>query len=112
MKNIPTSISKRVLWRYVNIKINRVIHHFHTLSVISILFEEILNDLKANKQIKIHNFGTLGLKVMPSRRYFHVKYKKIMEAKGKKILRFTLSPAIHAKIKKYIDLDKTFEGNK
>ena len=111
MIKIPTSISKRVLWRYVNIKINRVIHHFHVMGIISILFDEMLRDLKANKSIKIHNFGEIKLKDMPSRNYFNVRLQKVMHARGKKILRFTLKDSIRKKIIRRLDVDKTFPND-
>jgi hypothetical protein len=43
--NTKLSISKRNLWHYVNVKIKRIIHHYHVLSVISILFDEMCSDL-------------------------------------------------------------------
>ncbi len=104
------SIDKRKLWQYVNLRVKRFIHHYHVLSVISILFDEMIKDLKSGKDIKIFNFGTFSLKKMPPRKYFDVRHQKVMYSDGNKILRFTLTPAIRKKIIKHLDLDKTL-GN-
>lgn len=105
------SISKRMLWHYVNKKINRTIHHSHVLSIISILFEEIIEDLKAGKELNIHNFGKLSLNQTKPRVYYNVVYQKLMLSKGRKILKFSLSPLVRKKIVNFIDIDKTFGGD-
>lgn len=92
------SISKRKLWQYVNKKINRIIHHYHVLSVITILFDEMLIDLKNGKEIKIYNFGTLVLKKLKPRKYFNLIHKSVMVSTGYKILRFTMAKPIKKKI--------------
>jgi len=105
------SISKRTLWRYVNRKIKRIIHHYHVFSVITILFDEIILDLLKGNRIKIFNFGTLTLKRLKPRRYFDVRFQKVMQAKGHKILRFTLAPAFRKKLVDHLDLDKTLKDD-
>jgi nucleoid DNA-binding protein len=100
------SISKRKLWQYVNRKLNRLIHHYHVFSVITILFDEMLIDLKKGKAIKIHNFGTLLLKQMRPRRYFDVTKQKVLLSEGHKILRFTLAAPLRKKLVALVDLDK------
>ena len=105
---IPNSISKKTLWHYVNKKINRSIHHSHVLSVISILFEEILEDFKSGKPIDVLNFGKIELKYMKPRTYFNVIHQKLMVSSGRKILRFKLPTSLKKKICKYIDTEKTF----
>lgn len=92
------SINKRSLWRYVNIKINRIIHHYHVFSVITILFDEMLKDLISGKDIKIFNFGLLKLKDTKPRKYHDVRYKKILLSKSHRILKFTLAPPIRKKL--------------
>lgn len=108
--NIPTSISKKVLWQYVNLKINRSIHHAHVYSVISILFDEMVRDLVNGKEIKIGNFGTLILKQMKPRKYHNVRHKQVMQSRGSKILRFSFALKIRKKICDFLDIDKTFWG--
>ncbi len=105
---IPTSISKKVLWQYVNLKINRSIHHAHVFSVITILFDEIVKDLVNGKEIKIVNFGTLILKELKPRKYHDVRYMRVMQSNGSKILRFSLTPKIRKKICDFLNIDKTF----
>lgn len=97
------SISKRKLWHYVNNKINRAIHHYHVLSVISILFDEILVELKTKGEIKIHNFGSLILKNLKPRRYFDITRQRLMESSGYKILRFNLAPGLRKKLISHLD---------
>jgi len=107
--NWSDSISKRDLWRYVNKKIRRVIHHAHVFSVIAILFEEMAADLKAGKEIKIHNFGTLALRDTKPRKYHDVRFGRVMQSPPHRILRFTLAPLIRKKLRSLLDIDKTFK---
>lgn len=100
------SISKRNLWHYVNRKIKRLIHHYHVFSVISILFEEMIKDLKNGKEIKIVNLGTLMLKDMPPRKYHDVRYHRVMESPGHRIMRMFLAKQIRKKLCDSLDLDK------
>lgn len=105
------SISKRILWRYVNKKINRTIHHFHVFGVITILFEEIVKDLKNGKDIKIFNFGTFSLKTNKPRRYHDVRFNQVMLSKERNMISFSLAPRVRKIICKYLDLDKTFSNH-
>ena len=98
------SINKRTLWRFVNIKINRIIHHYHVFSVITILFDEILKDLKAGKDVKIFNFGLLQLKSTKPRKYHDVRFNKVLLSEGHRILKFTLAQPIRKKL--CVNLDK------
>lgn len=97
------SISKRKLWHFVNKKINRAIHHYHVLSVITLLFDEILLDLKRNVDLKIFNLGTLTLKTLKPRRYFDVTQQQVMLGKSHRILRFNLSPRLRKKLIRHLD---------
>lgn len=108
---MSTNISKRNLWHYVNIKIKRMIHHYHVFSVISILFSEIIKDLKSGKEIKITNFGILKLKKMPARKYYDVRFQKLMDSPGHKILRMSLAKPIRKKICASVQLDKKNNGD-
>lgn len=106
--NIPNSINRKILWQYVNLKINRSIHHAHVLSVIVILFDEIIKELIRGNDIKIVNFGTLKLKEMKPRWYHNVKYRRLMKSESHKILRFTMAPKIRKIMCDFLDIDKTF----
>jgi nucleoid DNA-binding protein len=105
------SIDKRALWRYVNKKIKHIIHHHHVFSVLTILFDEIIKDLKRGKDIRIVNFGTFKLKDLKPRRYFDVVHQRIMLSEGHRILRFILAPLIRKKLVRHLDLDKTLKGD-
>lgn len=101
-----------MLWHYVNLKIRRIVHHYHVFSVISILFEEMVADLKQGKEIRIFNFGTLSLKKMKPRLYHNVRERKFMYTEGYRILRFSLSNKIRKKLCQHLDIDKTLKGGK
>lgn len=102
------SISKRSLWRYVNRKINRAIHHYHVFGVMTILFEEIVKDLKQGKEIDIFNLGVLSLHQTKPRKYYDFRYQKVMQSKGRRILKFKLSSSVNKKLRKLLDIEKTF----
>jgi nucleoid DNA-binding protein len=102
--NNDASINKRSLWRYVNIKINRIIHHYHVFSIITILFDEMLKDLVSGKNIRIFNFGLLQLKDTKPRKYHDVRFNKVLLSEGHRILKFTLAPPIRKKL--CVNLDK------
>ena len=105
------SVSKRDLWHYVNRKIKRLIHHYHVFAVISILFEEMIKDLRADREIKIANFGTLMLKEMPPRKYHDVRLRQVMYSPGHRTMRLFLARPIRKKLCESLDLDKKFEDN-
>jgi nucleoid DNA-binding protein len=108
---IPTNVSKRVFWRYVNLKIKRIIHHYHVFSVISILFEEMLKDLKQGKEIKIFNLGTLYLKETKPRLYHDVNKRQVVLSDKHKILKFRLTPKLKKRLSESLDIDKTFKDD-
>jgi nucleoid DNA-binding protein len=105
------SIDKRTLWKIINIKIGRQIKSSHVGSIINILFEELLNDLKDGKEIKIKNFGSFILKNTKPRKYHDVRYNRVMLSTGGKILKLTLPNLIKKKICQMLDIDKTFESD-
>jgi nucleoid DNA-binding protein len=105
------SINKRMLWQYVNRKIDHAIHYYHIFGVITILFDEMVKDLKNGKKIKIFNFGLLELKEMKPRKYHDVNKHQVLMSKGHRILRFTLAPRISKKLRARLDLDKTLKGD-
>ena len=109
---MPTiSISKRDLWHYVNRKLKRLIHHYHVFSVISFLFEEMVKDLRAGKEIKITNLGTFVLKDMPPRKYHDVRLHKMMQSPGHRVLRLFLARPIRKKLCDSLDLDNEKKDN-
>ncbi len=109
--NIPTSISKRILWRYVNVKIKRIVHHYHVFSIITILFEEIIKDLVSGKSIEIFNLGVFSLKKNKPRLHYDISKKTFAVSDGRKVMRLSLSPKLKKIICKHVDLDKTFKDD-
>jgi nucleoid DNA-binding protein len=108
--NMSVSISKRDLWRYVNRKIKRLLHRYHVLAVIDILFEEMLKDLRQGKSIKVVNLGTITLQPTKPRWYHHVRLRRMVLSPGHRIMRFSLARPIHKKLVELLDLDKTLKG--
>lgn len=105
------SVSKRDLWRYVNRKIKRLVHRYHVFAVITILFEEMVKDLKQGKDIKIANLGVITLKPTQPRWYHNVVLRKMVLSPGHRVLRFFLSKPIHKKLVSLLDLDKTLKDD-
>lgn len=109
--DIPVNVTKRIFWRYVNLKIKRVIHHYHVFSVISILFEEMLKDLKQGKEINIFNLGSLVLKETKPRLYHDVNKKQVVLSEKRKILKFKLARKLKKRLTGNIDIDRTFKDD-
>lgn len=105
------SISKRDLWRYVNRKIKRLVHRYHVFAVISILFEEMVKDLRQGKPVKISNLGTIILQPTKPRWYHNVALRKMVLSPGYRILRFSLAKPIHKKLIELLDLDTTLKDD-
>jgi nucleoid DNA-binding protein len=107
--NIPTSINKVILWKYVNLKIKRAIGSRHVYSVIHILFNELYKDIIAGRRIRIGNLGTIVLQKTAPRIYFSVVHQKKMKSFGYKVLRFVPDENFREKLFEYLDVEKTFE---
>ena len=108
---IPNSISRQVLWYYILGKINNTIHHAHVFSVMSILFEEILNIMISGNELKIINFGTLILKKMGPRLHHNVRNNTMVYSGGNKSLKFSVAPKIRNKLCNNLDIDRTFNDD-
>jgi len=104
-------VSKRDLWRYVNRKIKRIIHYYHVFAIITILFEEMIKDLKQGKVIKVSNLGTITLQPTKPRWYHNVKLRQMVLSPGYRVMRFVLAPTIHKKLIEFLDLDRTLKGD-
>lgn len=108
-KIIPNSISKKFLWKYINFKLKNIVRSDHVLSIMHILFDELIKDLKSGRKINITNFGVLSLNKTNPRRYHNVVLNKVVLSKGGRILRFVLSRKIKSELIKKIDLESTFK---
>jgi nucleoid DNA-binding protein len=91
--------------------IDKKIDKNHIVSIVSILFEEMLLDLSSGKKFNIGNFGKFFIKKMKPRKFFNVTQMKVTESVGNKILKFKFSQQNRRKILDSIDVEKTF-GNK
>ena len=109
--DIPTNVTKRIFWRYVNVKIKRIIHHYHVFAVISILFEEMLKDLKEGKEIKIFNLGSLWLKDTEPRLYHDVNKRQVVLSEKRRILKFRLARKLKKRLTASLDIDRTFKDD-
>lgn len=106
----PINISNRLLCRYVNNRINFVVCSRHVLSILSILLEEIVKDLKDGKEIEINNFGTIYLTKVNPRYYHSVVTGGLVKSKEYRTLRFILSKKIKDFLLKFVDVDKMREN--
>ena len=102
------SVDKRTLWVHVNEKINGKVNHRHVLSIMTILFEELLVDLKAGKSFKIINFGTLYLKQFNPKKYWNVILNKMCDSKGNRNIKFVLVPKLKRFLIDNLDIENTF----
>jgi nucleoid DNA-binding protein len=105
------NISKQNLWHYVNIKLNRAIHRHHVLAVITLLFEEMVKDLRQGKEIIIANFGTIALQPTKPRWYHNVRLQKMMLSPGYHLIKIILTSRFHKKLVKLLDIDKTLRND-
>ena len=83
--------NKRQLWVYIIRDLNHFVHNLHIFTVISILIDEILKDLKDGKEIRIVNFGVLKIEKTKPKKFKDVKTGKIEMSKGNNKLIFRLS---------------------
>lgn len=92
------SYNKNSLWLMITKTINHSIHRLHVMSIISILIDEMIKELKNGKEIKIPNFGTLKVNDLKPKKIRSIATNKIKFARRTKSLRFKLT----RKISKYL----------
>lgn len=83
--------TKNKLWGLVSKKLNYSIHRLHILSIINILIDEMIKELKQGNEIKIPGFGTFTVNELKPKKIRSVVSKKIKFAQRTKSLRFRLS---------------------
>lgn len=102
-------VSKVRLQKYVHSKLNRIFHSFQILNVITILFEEMLQDLQNGKEIEIHNLGIIRIQKTKPRLHCNIaKENKQILSKGSKKLTFQMPYRIKKRLRGMLDLDKTY----
>lgn len=101
-------VDKRFLVQYVSKKLNGRIKLYHISAVISFLFDELIEELRAGSIITIGKFGKFFLKHLRIRRYHDVIERKIKMTPGNKTLRFQLQKDIQKILTNSLDIAKTF----
>lgn len=92
------SHNKHSLWIMITKKIDHGVHRLHVASVVSILIDEMIKELKRGGSINIHNFGTFVLNDLKPKKIRSIHTNQIKFAKRTKALRFKLT----RKIKRYL----------
>jgi nucleoid DNA-binding protein len=92
--------TKNKLWLLITKRINHSVHRLHVLSIISILIEEIIAELKSGKEVKISNFGTFRISKLKPKKIISVATKEVAFAKKTKALRFRLT----RRLSKYLSI--------
>lgn len=104
-------ISRAKLYALVYLKLNQQIEYQHVRNVISILFEEIGNELFKKGKFVIDNFGSLTLKRMKPRNFYNYQTKQLQKSKGNNIVRFQLFNKLRLIILSNLDIARTFEDD-
>lgn len=106
-----SNVDRRFLWQYVAKKLKRKILAIHVASIVNILLDELVSELQIIGTIKIGNFGKLFFKQMKPRKHYDFSRKKVMESKGRRMLRFKLNKNVQTIIVNNLDIAKTFKEN-
>jgi nucleoid DNA-binding protein len=83
--------NKRKLYSLICKDLNHIIHHLHIFSVINILIEEIIIDLKSGKEIDIGNFGIFSLKELKPKKIISIINREIKFVDRTVALRFNIA---------------------
>lgn len=87
------SKTRRDLWRDTARRVKKIagIHRSHTLSVISILMDELGKELLDKNMIEITNLGTFELIRIKPRNVISVVSRRVKLARETRVLRFRLA---------------------
>jgi nucleoid DNA-binding protein len=96
------------LYKIVSQKLKGIIPVYHVRGVISILLEELRDELLETGEIKIGNFGDFHYQKLPDKRHVNISTKKMDITRGHRAVRFKLSKAISRILTSNLDIDKTF----
>lgn len=105
------SITRLILAKLVSKKLRKGISHSHINPIISILFEEINNDLMQGDEVKIGKFLTIKLVKTNPRRHMNIWTQKISWSKGRFLLRMNIQSGLLKLIKKHLDVEKSFKND-
>ncbi len=101
------TLDKRDFCSQISKNINRKININHINSVVNLLCEYMVNELKQNKKIEITNFGTFALSPRHPRKYFNVVKQKISFSEGNVLLKFKLGRLLKKFLVSKLDLEKS-----
>lgn len=87
-------INKHKLISYIQKDIDYAVSRIHLVSIISILIEELLAEIRNKKKLNIKNFGTFRISELMPRKIRSIKTGQIKFVRKVKILRFRLSKGI------------------
>ena len=96
------SIDKKKLWRLIIKDLNYSIHISHIFSVINILIDELIRELKSGKEISIKNFGVFKIKTLKPKKIISVRTGKVKFVERTKALRFVIAKRLTKLIRKSI----------
>ena len=102
-----TNIDRRLFSRYVAKKIKHI-SSTHIESIISILFDEMTQDLEKGITITIGNFGKFILETLGPRKHLNINSGEFTISPGNKILRFCLTKKLRLFLIKNLDIAKTY----
>lgn len=106
-----TNIDRRFFGRYVSRKLKHIYSLSHVEGVISILFEEIVQDLQNDVTIIIGNFGEFILKKLAPRKHQDIKTGELVLSPGYKTIRFQINNKLRRFLIENLDIDKTFKDD-
>lgn len=107
-----SKIRKRYLAQLVANKLDIEIDRRHIVSIITILFEEIMKDILTKGQFVITNFGKFLFGRSPSRKFFNFQTGKVEQSVGNNKLKFQLNEQLKRNILNQIDVERTFKDAK
>ena len=103
------AIKKARLVELVEKRIPIKVDPLHIASIISILSEEICQDIVSKGKFTIKNFGTFILRQVPSRKFFNFQTQQVEQSVGNKQFQFRLTKSLRKLICDNINIDKTFK---
>jgi nucleoid DNA-binding protein len=91
--------NKRKLHSLICKDLNHIIHHLHIFSVINILIEEIIKELKSGNEIDIGNFGIFSIKELRPKKIISLTNREVKFVDRTKVLRFKIARKLTKLIK-------------
>lgn len=104
--NYPQRMDKRLFWKFVNHRLkkkNIKIKSTHTLAIISIFFEEILNEIEDKKIYEFKNFMKITKRLSGIRKFIDINTKEQKFSSPKEIIFIHMPLKIKNKLIKYIN---------